>query len=447
MLSRIGKDAIVIGAGMGGLAAAKSVAPHFERVIVLDRDRLPDAPAPRIGTPQARHAHALLDGGRKALEQLFPGFSEDLASAGAVRMRAGLDVFMERPGYDPMPIRDLGFDIFSMSRPLLESLCRRRLREARNVEIRSRTRVTHIVAAPDRNGVAAVQVDDGSAPERLAADLVIDASGRAGPTLGFFDAVGLPRPAETEIGIDIGYATAIFDIPDPAPPWKGVNHLPSAPKTFRGGLILPIEDHKWIVSIGGRHGDSPPDDLHGFLAFTATFRTPTIHNAIARAKLVGDIARYNLPASVRRHFERLERAPRGLIPLGDSVCRFNPVFGQGMSVAAQEAVVLANLLESRRGRADPLDGLAEQYFAAVQESLASPWSTALTDFVHPETRGERPPDFENRLRYGVALVHLAARDPEVHKLLAEVQGLTKPADALREPELAGRVMALMAAAA
>ncbi len=259
--------------------------------------------------------------------------------------------------------------------------------------------------------------------------------------------VGSPRPAETEIGIDIGYATAIFEIPDPAPAWKGLNHLPAPPKEFRGGLILPIEDHKWIVSIGGRHGDSPPDDLDGFLAFTRTFRTPTFHDAIARARLVGDIERYNLPASVRRHFERTQRPPRGLIPLGDSVCRFNPDFGQGMSVAAQEAVVLANLLEARRGRADALDGLAEQYFDAIQGSLAAPWSTALTDFIHPETRGERPSDLENRLRYGVALVHLAARDPEVHKLMAEVQGLTKPAAALSEPALASRVMALMAAAA
>lgn len=448
MTSTIGTHAVVIGAGMGGLAAAKAVAPFVERVVVLDRDTLPYAPAPRTGTPQARHAHALLAGGQKALEHLFPGFGDDLAKAGAVPIRAGRDVIWERPGYDPYPVRDLGFDVFSMSRPLLETVCRHRLEAERNVEIRPRSRATEIVASPDRRGVAAILAQNGSGPpERLPADLVIDASGRAGPTLAFFDAIGAPRPDETEIGIDMAYATGIFDIPDPAPSWKGLNHLPAPPKEFRGGLILPIEGRRWIVSIGGRHGDNPPDDLKGFLAFTKAFRTPTFHDAIARAKLVGDIARYNLPASLRRHFERLERAPRGLIPLGNSVCRFNPVFGQGMSVAAQEAVALANLLERRRGRADPFDGLAEHYFAGIQEGLAAPWSTAITDFVHPQTRGERPPDLEDRLRYGVALVHLGARDPEVHKLMAEVQGLTKPAAALREPALANRVMALIAAAA
>ncbi len=350
MPGAIAEQAVVIGAGIGGLSAAKAVAPFFERVLVLDRDTLPDAPAPRAGTPQARHAHALLAGGQKALEQLFPGFGDDLAKSGAVPIRAGRDVVWERPGYDPFPVRDLGFDVSSMSRPLLERLCRRRLGAARNVAIRPRSRVTGIVASPDRRGVAAVVIEHGSGlPERLPADLVIDASGRAGPTLAFFDAVGSPRPDETEIGIDIGYATGIFVIPDPAPEWKGLSHLPAPPKEFRGGLILPIEGRRWIVSIGGRHGDNPPDDLNGFLAFTETFRTPTFHDAIARAKLVGDIARYNLPASVRRHFERLERSPRGLIPLGDSVCRFNPVFGQGMSVAAQEAVVLSNLLEFPTG--------------------------------------------------------------------------------------------------
>jgi len=448
MLRTFGQQAVVIGAGMGGLAAAKAVSPFFERVIVLDRDALPGAPAPRVGTPQARHAHALLAGGLRALQQLFPGFRNDLINAGAVPVRAGRDVIWERPGYDPFPVRDLGFDVFSMSRPLLEAVCRRRLGAEGNIELCPRARAAEIIPAPHRDRVAAVRVDDGSTTsERLPADLVIDASGRAGPTLAFFDAIGAAPPEQTEIGIDIGYASAIFEVPDPAPEWKGVTHLPEPPKEFRGGLILPLENRRWIVSIGGRHGDNPPDDLDGFLAFTKTFRRPTIHDAIARARPVGDIARYNLPASVRRHFERLPRPPCGLIPIGDSVCRFNPVFGQGMSVAAQEAVVLRDLLEARCDRADPLDGLAEQYFTAIQECLAAPWGTALTDFIHPETRGERPPDLENRLRYGAALLQLAARDPEVHKLMVEVTGLTRPAAALREPALAERVVALMAATA
>ena len=281
----IAEQAVVIGAGMGGLAAAKAVAPHFEKVLVLDRDALPEGPEPRPGAPQARHAHALLAGGLNALELLFPGFNKDLAKAGAVKIRSGIDVIWERPGYDPFPIRDLGFDSYSMSRPLLESVCRRRLGETRNVELRSRCRVIQIIPASRPVRATGVEVEeDGGPPHRLAADLIVDASGRAGPTLAFLDALGEPRPEETEIGIDVGYASAIFEIPESAPDWKGLTHIPKPPDETRGGIILALEGNRWIVSIGERHGADPPGDIESFVAFTRTFRTPTIYEAIRNAK-------------------------------------------------------------------------------------------------------------------------------------------------------------------
>ena len=132
-----------------------------------------------------------------------------------------------------------------------------------------------------------------------------------------------------------------------------------------------------------------------------------------------------------------------MIPLGDSVCRFNPIFGQGMSVAAQEAVVLSELLDLRRDRATPLDGLARDYLVRIQDLLEAPWAVAETDFVHPKTRGARPPDFEKRLQYGAALTRLCAEDPEAHRIVIEVRHLLRPQSALREPALARRVAALM----
>ena len=103
MSNAILKQAVVIGAGMGGLAAAKAVAAHFEKVIVFDRDALPDGPAPRPGTPQARHTHNLLAGGYRALESLFPGIKLNLVEAGAVRMRMRRDMRFEVPGFNPLP--------------------------------------------------------------------------------------------------------------------------------------------------------------------------------------------------------------------------------------------------------------------------------------------------------------------------------------------------------
>jgi 2-polyprenyl-6-methoxyphenol hydroxylase-like FAD-dependent oxidoreductase len=182
------------------------------------------------------------------------------------------------------------------------------------------------------------------------------------------------------------------------------------------------------------------------MAFAKSLRIPTIYNAIRSAKRVGDIAWFGMPSSVRRAFDKLDRFPRGLVPLGDSVCRFPPTQGQGMSVAAQEVHVLASLLDSRRGRADPLGGLAEAFFSEIQPLLEAPWAVAMNDLVYPQTRGERPPDFEEKLQYTRALMRLAAEDAETDRVLSEVRALLRPWSALREPELASRVMSMMAPA-
>ena len=162
---------------------------------------------------------------------------------------------------------------------------------------------------------------------------------------------------------------------------------------------------------------------------------------------MGGVARFGFPASVWRHFERLEAFPRGLLPFGDGICRFNPVYGQGMSVAAQEACLLHRLLETRAVKDDPLAGLAAAFLAEAQALIEGPWAmAAVPDFIHPETRGQRPPDFEVTLKFGLALTRLAARDAAVHKLMLEVQHLLKPRSVYRDPALVQRVLAVMAEA-
>jgi 2-polyprenyl-6-methoxyphenol hydroxylase-like FAD-dependent oxidoreductase len=442
------KQAVVIGAGMGGLAAAKAVAPHFEKVVVFDRDALPDAPEPRPGTPQARHTHGLLPGGHRALERLFPGIELDLVEAGAVRMRMRRDTRFEVPGFDPLPQRDFGFDQFGVSRPALERVCRRRVEREPNIEFKPRSRVTELIASPDNGSVAGVRFEDTrGTPGSVAADLVVDASGRASPTLGFLEAIGSSKPPAIEIGIDQAYATAVFEKPEDAPTdWLFVLHVPTPPGSSRFGIIVPMEGRRWSVSLCVNHGEAPPGDIDGFMAFAKSFRMPTIYNAIRSAKRVGDIARFGMRWSVLRAFDKLDRFPCRLVPLGDSVCRFPPVGGQGISVAAQESCVLASLLESRRGRDDPLDGLAEAFFSEIQPLLETPWAVAMADLVYPQTRGERPPDFEERLQYTRALMRLAAEDYETDKIVSEVRALLKPQSALHEPELASRVMSMMAPA-
>ena len=417
-MSTIGQRAIVIGAGMGGLTAARALAPYFEHVVVIERDRLPTDPSTRHGVPQAKHVHALLAGGQRALAELFSKFESDLTSAGAVPVRVGFDIRMERPGYDPFPKRDLGFDSYALSRALIEFLTRARLDAHVNVEIRQRARVERLIADERRTITGVEYVDADGKRTALDAQLVIEASGRGDLTLAVLDSLALPRPPATTIGVDIAYASAIYEIPHDAPDdWKGVFHLPM-PRSSRGALLLPLEGRR--------------------------FRTSTVYDAIRAAKRLGDIVRYRFPESIHRHYERLETFPSGLLLLGDAVCRFNPVWGQGMSVAAQEAGALGRLLAERAGERDPLDGLARAFFAETAALIVTPWAQAvIPDFIHPKTRGERPADFEQSVRLAMAMTKLAARDPAVHKLTAEVGSLLKPRSVYLNPELGRRVLAVM----
>lgn len=447
MPNLIGEQAVVIGAGIGGLTAAAALSDFFAKVIILERDDLPPEVAGRPGVPQGRHPHALLAGGQQALEELFPGFSDDLAAAGAVRFSAGLDVRVDRPGYDPFPQRDVGLIVYAMSRPLLEFVVRQHATRRDNIELHANCDVREIIATEDGTAVKAVRFRNGDGDtETLAADLVVDASGRGMPALNFLQANGHALPPESAIGVDARYSTGIFAIPENAPSdWKSMMQLPDPRVDSHGALLQPIEGGRWIVVVTALHGDAPPVDMAGFIDWARTLRTPTIYNALRDAEPLGEIARFAFPGSVRRHFDRLPAFPRGLLPVADAVCRFNPVFGQGMSVAAQEARTLKHLLRMSAARPDPLAELAPAFFAALEIVIDTPWSMVSTDFAWAQTRGERPADFEGTMKFGAALVSLAAREPSIHKLMSEVQHLVKPRDVYREPAFARLIQVEMEA--
>jgi 2-polyprenyl-6-methoxyphenol hydroxylase-like FAD-dependent oxidoreductase len=216
----------------------------------------------------------------------------------------------------------------------------------------------------------------------------------------------------------------------------------------RAGYLFPIEGECWTVLVGEYHGNQPPADADEFMESVRQIRTTTIHDAIKDAKRLDKIHRFRFPESSWRRYERLNEMPRGLLPIGDAICRFNPIYGQGMTVAAQEACILMHLLQKGTGaEKDPLAGLAQDFIDAAQPVIAAAWSTAaVPDFAYPQTRGDRPADLENSLRFGAALTRLAARDPAVHKLMIGVRQLIEPPSVLRDPELVRRVQAEMAEA-
>jgi 2-polyprenyl-6-methoxyphenol hydroxylase-like FAD-dependent oxidoreductase len=445
MKNLIGGQAVVVGAGLAGLTAARAAADYFERVVVLERDVLPSDAAHRKGTPQSRHVHALLASGLDALNELYPQFTEDLDRGGAIPLRAGLDVRVERPGYDPFPQRDLGWDSRAMSRPLVELTLRQSISQCANIELRQRCRVQSFTTAPRSVIVTGVRFENvGGSEETLPADLVIDASGRGTLTLQLLQSAGLEAPEETSIGIDSTYASAAFEIPNDAPTeWKGVMTFGAAPQDARGALLLPLEGKRWIVSVGEAHSQGMPADAAAFLEYVRTLRTSTIYNAVKNAKPLSEVVQFGSPESVRRHYERFRSFPRGLLPIGDAICRFNPIYGQGMTVAAQEACLLRNVLSALAAEPEPLARLSSAFFEGAQALIETPWAVASLDFIFPLTRGQRPADLENTVRFGIALNRLAAEDPSVHKLMVEVQMLLKPRSAYRDPELMRRVAAAM----
>ena len=445
MSNSIGKQAVVIGAGIAGLVAARVLADYFDRVLVLERDMLPGVPDHRPGTPQSRHTHTLLSGGMQALRGLFPELERQLIESGSIILDVGLDLRSERPDYNPFPQRKTDVVSYSASRPLIEHCLQKSTRQQSNIAFNGGQRVVSLATTADGKAVTGVRSEAaGQGIHTVAADLVVDASGRGALTLDLLKSLGYAAPLETAIGMDMGYTSIRFAVPDDAPAgWKAVSTGANPPHSSRAAWLWPIEGRQWLLTLLGMRGQKPPGDWGAAQDFLRSLRTRTIHDAVSRAERVDGIHRFALPSSVMRHFERLQAFPRRLLPIGDAICRFNPFFGQGITVAALEALHLQRLLRERVGESDSMADLAAPYFAGVQDLLTEPWSTALLDLVYPDIVGDRPANFGATLKYGASVRRLAANDSQLHKLLLEVQHMLKPSSALRSPEIEQRVLALM----
>jgi 2-polyprenyl-6-methoxyphenol hydroxylase-like FAD-dependent oxidoreductase len=389
----LGRRAVVVGGGIGGLSTAGALAQYFDQVEILERDRLTAFAASRSGTPQDRHPHGLLAGGLQALGEIFPGFERDLARAGAVRVRLAQDIRFERPDVGVLPRRDFGLSLLCASRPLIELVLRRRAEAIPNIALRPECRVTGIVPTRSDAAVYGVRFDAGSGrSETLQADLVVDASGRAALTLTLLDALGWERPAMTEVGVDLSYATAVVPVPDNAPTdWKLVLTLPDPPALALHAFLVPTEGGRWMIAIANHGTTARLETWDSFLEASRSLTTPTVYTALRCAEPPDGISHYRFPASIWKHFERLPRLPRGV---ADALCRFNPIHGQGMSAAAQQARLLQYVLRRAAAEPDPIAAAQAGFMAEVASVLETPWTMSTSaDLAFPGTRGERPENF------------------------------------------------------
>jgi hypothetical protein len=292
--------------------------------------------------------------------------------------------------------------------------------------------------------VRGVQFVNGSGRfERLDADLVVDASGRGAPTLTLLDALCWKRPQVTEIGVDISYSTAVVEIPpDATAEWKAVLTLPDPPHLALHAIIVPTEGGRWITAIADHNATAWIETWDGFLEASRALITPTVSNALRYAQPPEGIRHYRFPVSAWKHFERLPRLPRGVLPVADALCRFNPIHGQGMSSAAKQARLLEDVLYRAGAEPDPIAALQAGLMAEVASVIETPWIMSTSaDLAFPGTRGERPDNFAQAQEFEADLFRAAVADPVVHRAMLEVAQLLQPHHRLREPDIIRRVEA------
>jgi 2-polyprenyl-6-methoxyphenol hydroxylase-like FAD-dependent oxidoreductase len=433
-------DAIVIGGSMAGLLAARVLADYFQTVTVIERDERSERPEHRRGVPQGRHAHGLLLRGQDTITRLFSGIREELLAAGATQVNMGRDVKWFH--FDVWKCRyHSALDFISASRPLIEWTVAERVRRLPNVKMLHGWAVENIVYDGQRvSGVRMHRRDDRETGQRLDADLVIDASGRGSQIPQQLRVLGFERPDESAVRIDIGYASCLFRVPDVPRDWKAL-YVVSQPPAKRGALILPLEGNRWICTLIGRHGDHPPIDLAGYMAFAKSLPMPDIYEAIRSAEPLGEPVRYGFPAGIRRHYEKLRRFPPGLLVLGDALCSFNPVYGQGMSAASMYADALQACLQERVATGWSLTDLWLPFFRDVARAADRPWQLATgEDFRFAETTGTRSRALK-LLHWYTEKVHKAASvSPQVTERFYEVMHLLKPPSALFTPTILWKVL-------
>ena len=423
-----GSHAVVIGAGMAGLAIAKALTAGFERVTIVDRDRLPPGADHRRGVPQDRHIHLLLPAGIRALEELFPGLLAQLCADGATagdtdRIRICLN------GHRLAPAPTGEHAVFA-SRPFLEAHVRRRVDEDPAIAVRDGVRIDGLTVSEDRRQVAgvALAVGDGGAPETLFAELVVDCSGRRSALPGWLAELGYRPPEVDELDVQVRYTTVRYELPDGV--LGGDHHvlIGPTPDEPRGGAMSNVEDGTWIVTLFAMAGEQVPTDRDAFERFAAELPIGDIHGAIRVGRPLGAPARYRFPANRRHRYERLRGLPAGLLAAGDAVCSLNPIYGHGMSVAAMEAQALRARL--RAGTAPA----ARTWFREVSELIDAPWQLAIgSDLAVRAVDARRPLATRTLNRYLARLQAAAVHDPRLTARLARVVGLIDPPSRLLRP--------------
>jgi 2-polyprenyl-6-methoxyphenol hydroxylase-like FAD-dependent oxidoreductase len=436
----LGDHAVVLGASMGGLLAARVLADFYRTVTVVERDVLPTEPVNRHGVPQGRMIHALQARGSDIMDELFPGFLDELA-AGGVATWDGRDFskfFISVGGHRLVSGRSTNGPTMSMifpSRPYLEWSLARRVRAVPNVTILEDHDVAGLEVTVDRERITGTRVvNRGSGSETsLAADVVVDATGRGSRTPTFLEELGYGRPPEDELMVHLAYACQMLRIPPGAVDEQFVAIFPEPGRPRMFGFI-GYENDAWMFGVGAMAGLEPPSQRDDMLAFAADFAPTHVLEAIRLAEPLGDVGHHRVPSNRWRRYDKMRRLPECLLVVGDAICSFNPIYGQGMTVAAMEALALRDCL--RRGERD----LPRRFFRASAKHLRVAWQTAVgADLALPEVVGPRPISMRISNAYSERVLTAAESDVSVAQQFMRVTGMVDSPMRLLRPTFMFRV--------
>lgn len=438
-MGRIGEHAVVLGASMGGLLAARVLSDAFRHVTVVDRDVLPTESADRRGVPQGRHAHALLSRGAQILDELFPGFLRELVTSGVpvvrdlsrIHLAPGGHLFSQHP-------HPLSAPAYQPSRAHLECRVRARVRALPNVKIMQCCEALGLITSTDQRRVTGARIRRHgvqTTQERLDADLVVDATGRGGRTPAWLPAMGYQPPKEDQVPVHVKYVSHRLRL---APSALGdtslvlVGAVPGRP-TVLG--LFEQENDRWTLSLSGYANHHPPTDPHGFLQFARALAPPHVFAAIRDAELLGEYSLHRFPANLRRRYDQIPQFPAGLLVFGDAICSFNPIYGQGMSVAALEAIALRDCLA--KGQKD----LARRFFCASAKPVNIAWQLAVgSDLGLPEVAGHRTRAIRATNAYVDRVLAAAEQDSAIGEQFLAVTALLDPPARLFRPSIIRRVL-------
>jgi 2-polyprenyl-6-methoxyphenol hydroxylase-like FAD-dependent oxidoreductase len=442
-MASLGQHAVVLGASMGGMLAARVLADFYQTVTVVERDVLPDDPTNRRGVPQGRHVHALLRRGGQIIDELFPGILNELVAAGAPVLDDGdlSKIWMSVGGHQLIRVgtaRDQqAMTMYVTIRPFLECHVRRRLRAVPNVTILSGLDAAEMTSSADRNRVTGVRVvnRDSGAEQELTADLVIDAMGRGAHTPNLLESLGYGRPIEDRIVMRTCYVSQPLRIPPGAV--EQLVAVGAAPGRPTGMFLLGYENDTSIFTVFGMVGHEPPGDLSGMLAFAQEYTPDHVLAAVRAAEPLGEVIRHRMPSSQWRRYDKMRRFPEGLLVCGDAICSFDPIYGQGMTVSALDAVALRDCLV-RSGH-----DVARRYFRAAAKSIAVAWRMgAGSDLAFPEVQGRRSLSMRMTNRLADWVLTACESDAVVVEKFFRVNNLIDPPVRLMHPSFISRVAAV-----